>query len=126
ACCSSASSRSRVRWSSCSRNSAVDESAIDTLRAFRTALLRTRPSFALSFALLRRFTSYPGFPHPNPSETSSVALRRPRGDGMSALGQKQTFCGTKRHVRFAPESDRESGLRKRGHVRFTPKSEHVR
>jgi hypothetical protein len=33
-----------------------------------------------------------------------------KGVVMSALGQKQTFAAAKSHVRFAPNSDRESGF----------------
>src|SRR5262249_52966709 len=43
------------------------------------------------------------------------------------FGSKADMCGAKRHVRFTPNSDRESGPRGEGHVCFTPpKSGHVR
>ena len=35
------------------------------------------------------------------------------------------ICSAKRHVRFTPNSDRESGFSARGDVRFTPNSRHV-
>ena len=45
---------------------------------------------------------------------------------MSALGQKQTSAPQKVHVRFTPNSGRDSGFPQKVHVRFTPKSRHVR
>jgi hypothetical protein len=36
------------------------------------------------------------------------------------------MCSAISHVRFASNSDRESGFPANGHVRFTPKSGHVR
>jgi hypothetical protein len=41
------------------------------------------------------------------------------------FGSKADMCGAKRHVRFTPNSDRESGHAANGHVCFTPESGHV-
>ena len=41
------------------------------------------------------------------------------------FGSKADMCSAKRHVRFTPNSDRESGFLRKGHVRFTPESGHV-
>ena len=42
------------------------------------------------------------------------------------FGSLADICSAKGHVRFAPNSDRESGFPANGHVRFTPESGHVR
>jgi hypothetical protein len=42
------------------------------------------------------------------------------------FGSLADICSAKGHVRFAPNSDRESGFPANGHVRFAPKSRHVR
>jgi hypothetical protein len=41
------------------------------------------------------------------------------------FGSKADICGATSHVRFTPNSDRESGHAANGHVCFTPKSGHV-
>src|SRR5262245_56532 len=41
------------------------------------------------------------------------------------FGSLTDICSATGHVRFAPNSDRKSGLPQNGHVRFTPKSGHV-
>ena len=41
------------------------------------------------------------------------------------FGSKADICAAKRHVRFTPESDRESGFPAKDHVCFTPESGHV-
>jgi hypothetical protein len=41
------------------------------------------------------------------------------------FGSLADICSAKRHVRFAPNSDRESGFPANGHVRFTPESGHA-
>jgi hypothetical protein len=40
----------------------------------------------------------------------AMPCRRPTRAAVSALGQKQTLLSAKRHVRFALNSDRESGF----------------
>ena len=40
------------------------------------------------------------------------------------FGSKADICSAKGHVRFAPNSDRESGFPQNDHVRFTPESGH--
>jgi hypothetical protein len=45
--------------------------------------------------------------------------------GHVRFGSKADICSAKEHVRFAPNSDRESEFPVKGHVRFTPKSRHV-
>jgi hypothetical protein len=42
------------------------------------------------------------------------------------FGSKADMCNAPTHVRFTPDSDRESRYGTNGHVRFTPKSRHVR
>jgi plastocyanin len=39
------------------------------------------------------------------------------------FGSKADICTAIGHVRFAPNSDRESGFPANGHVRFTPKAD---
>jgi hypothetical protein len=39
------------------------------------------------------------------------------------FGSQADMCGAKRYVRFAPESDCESGLPQKGHVCFGPKAD---
>src|SRR5262249_18877505 len=46
--------------------------------------------------------------------------------GDVRFGSKADICGAKSHVRFPPDSDRESGPLTNGHVCFTPESGHVR
>jgi hypothetical protein len=41
------------------------------------------------------------------------------------FGSKADICAAKTHVRFTPNSDRESGFPANGHVCFTPESGHV-
>jgi hypothetical protein len=41
------------------------------------------------------------------------------------FGSKADICAATSHVRFTPNSDRESGFPANGHVRFTPESGHV-
>src|SRR5262245_19504852 len=41
------------------------------------------------------------------------------------FGSKADMCGATSHVRFTPNSDRESGFPANGHVRFTLESGHV-
>jgi hypothetical protein len=42
------------------------------------------------------------------------------------FGSKADIRAAKSHVRFSPNSDRESDISAKGHVRFTPESGHVR
>src|SRR4029453_6950762 len=42
--------------------------------------------------------------------------------GKCPLGSLADICSAKGHVRFTPNSDRESGFPANGHVRFTPKN----
>ena len=41
------------------------------------------------------------------------------------FGSQADISTAQRHVRFSPNSDRESEFAQKGHVRFTPKSRHV-
>jgi len=41
------------------------------------------------------------------------------------FGSEADICAAKPHVRFTPNSDRESGPPATGHVCFTPQSGHV-
>jgi|SRR5262245_30171984 len=58
-----------------------------------------------------------------------VAIRASAREGPSLkdalMSAKADMCGARAHVRFAPNSDRESGHAANGHVCFTPESEHV-
>jgi hypothetical protein len=56
----------------------------------------------------------------------SIKTSRPEGIVYVRFGSLADICSAKGHVRFAPNSDRESGLPQTGHVRFTPESGHVR
>jgi hypothetical protein len=60
-----------------------------------------------------------------PSSSSAPFTQVPKVT-MSALGHKRTYAVAQVHVRFTPDSDRESGHAANGHVCFTPKSGHVR
>jgi hypothetical protein len=42
------------------------------------------------------------------------------------FGSKADICAAKSHVRFSPNSDRESNHAAKGHVCFTLESRHVR
>jgi hypothetical protein len=42
------------------------------------------------------------------------------------FGSKADICSAKSHVRFTPNSDRESEISAKGHVCFTPESGRVR
>jgi hypothetical protein len=64
-----------------------------------------------------------------------TGLRREHGNMPSGhnipeayvrFGSLADICSAKGHVRFAPNSNRESGFPANGHVRFTPESGHVR
>jgi hypothetical protein len=53
-------------------------------------------------------------------------IKWPGGALHVRFGSKADICDAKCDVRFAPNSDRESGFPARGHVRFTPESGRVR
>ena len=106
--CSSASSRSRVRWSSCLCRSAMDARAAGALRALCAP---ARPGFPGFLLPPRRFMSPPPAVHDHGKSYANLGFRAtPEGIG--------TRCP---NVRFGSKADIRSAKR---HVRFTPKSGH--
>ena len=64
---------------------------------------------------------------PEACDKAIVAVQTRPGKGQTDVrfGSKADMCDAQAHVRFTPNSDRESGP-PQSHVRFTPESGHVR
>src|SRR5262249_49569123 len=96
ACCSNASSRSRVRWSSSSSRSAIDAGAVGALRPLRIALWRG---------------PFGGCPL-TPCRFMSSQAVHDDAQSYANLGFRATVvCPLwvkSRHVRFTPESRRQA------------------
>src|SRR5262249_48519753 len=103
ACCSSASSRSRVRWSSRSCGSVVDGGAVGALRVL--GVLVRCPLVGCPFPP-RRCMSLPYGGPTTMVNPKQILVFAPRQDVR--FGSKADICSATGHVRFAPESDRES------------------
>jgi hypothetical protein len=93
----------------------VYQSAAHSARSghFSAALQTIRPMNS------RRLTFSP--PRVRAAMVATPAGAR-KGSAHVRFGSEADMCSAKGHVRFTPESDRESGHAANGHVCFTPKS----